>query len=444
MVTLKAAVQQWTVQLEIEKLIYGGDGLARLPADDQGRRKAVFVPFVLEGEQVEARLDQHKPEFARAHVDQVLRPSPHRIEPKCPYFHRCGGCHYQHTTYEHQLEIKAAILKESLTRIAKFELMADLQVHPSPPWNYRNRTRMRVRPSPFALGYNRMWSHVFLAVDQCPISSPLINRAIAEIWELGRTGVSFDQISEIEFFASAEDSELQIELHPAEDTPEAGEAARHLTPQLAGKIPEMATVAVSVAAPIPPRSPEVIVGPGAIFYKTRDAAYRVSPGSFFQINRYLTDELIQIVTAGRTGNTAIDYYAGVGLFAVPLARRFERVIAVESSQTSFSDLQYNAPANIRAVQATAEQHLKNATSSQQKIRADLVVVDPPRGGLGQTVAQALGRLGPPRVTYVSCDPATLARDLKVLLEFGYKVEQAHLVDLFPQTYHLETVLNLVR
>jgi 23S rRNA (uracil1939-C5)-methyltransferase len=170
------------LNLTIEKLVYGGDGLARLPADEHGRGKAVFVPFVLEGEAVEAALIEEKPGFARARADKILQPSAQRAEPFCPYFQRCGGCHYQHTSYEHQLEIKAAILKENLRRIAKLELDKELIVHPSPPWNYRNRTRLKVQYQPqFAVGYYKINSHEFLAITQCPISSPLMNRAIAAL-----------------------------------------------------------------------------------------------------------------------------------------------------------------------------------------------------------------------------------------------------------------------
>ena len=148
--------------LTIEKLIYGGDGLARLPADSRPddsheRGKAVFIPFVLAGEKIEATLTEQKPGFARAHADAILEPSPHRAPPACQYFARCGGCHYQHTTYEHQLEIKKEILRETLRRFAKLELSEDIQVHPSPPWNYRNRSRLQVRVSPeFAVGYFKL------------------------------------------------------------------------------------------------------------------------------------------------------------------------------------------------------------------------------------------------------------------------------------------------
>jgi 23S rRNA (uracil1939-C5)-methyltransferase len=159
------------------------------------------------------------------------------------------------------------------------------------------------------------------------------------------------------------------------------------------------------------------------------------------VNRHLTDDLISIVTEGRSGNTALDLYAGVGLFSTVLSREFERVIAVESSPTSQADLAYNSPRNVKAVRSTSEEYLKNVS---RKLQPDLVVVDPPRGGLGESVVHALVTLGAPRITYVSCDPATLSRDLGGLLKAGYEVERAHMVDLFPQTYHLETVFHLVR
>ncbi|MGB7864612.1 MAG: TRAM domain-containing protein, partial [Candidatus Sulfotelmatobacter sp.] len=158
--------------LNIEKLIYGGDGLARLPADHRGRGKAVFVPFVLAGEKIEAALTEEKSGFARAHAEAITEPSPHRVPPPCPHFARCGGCHYQQATYPHQLEIKQEILRENLRRIARLELPCEIQVHPSPPWNYRNRSRLQVRARPdFAAGYFRFASHELLPVEECPISS---------------------------------------------------------------------------------------------------------------------------------------------------------------------------------------------------------------------------------------------------------------------------------
>ena len=427
------------MQLTIEKLIYGGDGLARLPADEHGRGKAVFVPFVLPGEEVDAAVTEEKPGFARARAEQITKPSPQRIPPQCPYFLRCGGCHYQHTGYEHQLEIKASILKENLRRIAKLELNAELKIHPSPPWNYRNRTRLKVQTSPaLALGYHELNSHKFLAVEQCPISSPLINRAIAVLTSDSQASSALQPVQEIEFFANADDTEFLVEAYAAPQT-----SAEHAE-QTAHALHSALSGSVGAVVFEPGKSdpkPIAWAGSGKLTYQTARASYRVSGGAFFQVNRYLTEELVNIVTGGRSGRTALDLYAGVGLFSSILSREFERVIAVESSPISHSDLLYNSPENVKAVASMSEQYLRNVA---RKLQPDLVVVDPPRSGLGESVVHALVNLGAPRLTYVSCDPATLSRDLGGLLKSGYKVERAHLVDLFPQTYHLESVFHLVR
>ena len=423
------------MELTVEKLIYGGDGLARLPADEHGRGKAVFLPFVLEGERVDAALAEEKPGFARARVECVLEPSPKRVEPACPYFAQCGGCHYQHAAYEHQLAVKAGILRETLRRTAKVEVPGEVQVHPSPPWNYRNRTRLRLQANPFALGYYRLNSHRLLAVEQCPISSLLINRAIGALWELGRAGKISAGLEEVEFFADAEDRRLLVELHTAAEA----ESPQAVADQLDATLPEVASVAWFRGGD-PEARPEILAGEAALTYATRRASYRVSPGSFFQTNRHLTDELVEVVTAGRSGVTALDLYAGAGLFSAVLAGSFERVLAVESAAAAYADLKHNVPATVKCAFATTQEFLERKTRSA----ADLVVVDPPRAGLGEPVVQLLGRLSAPRLTYVSCDPATLSRDLRGLLELNFKVEQVHLVDLFPQTFHIESVLHLVR
>ncbi|MGB8769916.1 MAG: 23S rRNA (uracil(1939)-C(5))-methyltransferase RlmD, partial [Candidatus Korobacteraceae bacterium] len=169
--------------------------------------------------------------------------------------------------------------------------------------------------------------------------------------------------------------------------------------------------------------------------------YRVSGGSFFQTNRYLIDTLAQVATAGGGGRAALDLFSGVGLLTLPLARKFDQVLAVESSPNSFADLRLNVPSNVKCIRATTERYL---AEHGPKIAPDLIVVDPPRAGLGEKTAAALGRMSASSVTYVSCDPATLARDLRLLLESDFRVEQAHLVDMFPQTFHMEAVLHLVR
>ena len=427
------------MQLTVEKLVYGGDGLARLPADEHGPGKAVFVPFVLAAEEIEVSLLEQKAGFARARAEQILQPSPYRVPPPCPYFQRCGGCHYQHASYEHQLEIKAAILKENLRRIAKLELPIDLSIHPSPALNYRNRTRLRMQISPeFALGYYKFGSHELLPVEQCPISSPLINRAIGGFWELGRAGKLPAGIQEIELFANADDSQLLVEAYVASDD----DGVSRWAEEVRAGLPEVAGIVVFRNTSRAGMQPEQLAVSGAaeINYQTARAKYRVSAGSFFQTNRHLIDELVEIVAHGR-GRTALDLYAGVGLFSSVLNREFERVIAVESSPTSHADLLYNSPSNVKAVRATTEQYVNKIGG---KLKVDLIVVDPPRSGLGESVIRGLVALGAPRITYVSCDPATLARDLRALTSGGYRLEQAHLVDLFPQTYHLESVFQLVK
>ena len=427
--------------LHIEKLVYGGDGLARLPADEHGRGKAVFLPFVLEGEKVEATLIEQKTGFARASADAILELSPDRVKPHCPYFRACGGCHYQHSRYRHQLEIKASILKENLRRIAKLDLENELVTHPSPEWNYRNRTRLKVRNTPtFAVGYYKFGSHELLPVTECPISSPLINKAIAALWQLGSS--QMDGLVEIEFFSDAEEKQLLAEVY-CETEPNAG-GATQFAEAMTASLPELAGVVTFKAAPAdrPPIQPQQLQssGIGELTYKTRHGAYRVSAGSFFQVNRHLIDELIQIVCDGEVGQTALDLYAGVGLFSTVLARSFAQVIAVEPSPTAHADLVYNSPSNVKSVRATTDQFLRNMAGN---LRPDLVVVDPPRSGLGETVVRKLPELGASRILYVSCDPATASRDLAGLLKAGYRIQQAHVVDLFPQTYHVESVFHLV-
>ncbi len=464
------------MQLTIEKLIYGGDGLTRLPADEHGRGKTVFLPFVLPGEQIEAAVVEGRPGFARAKLERIITPSSARVEPGCRYFTRCGGCHYQHIDYAAQLRYKSEILRETLRRTAKFELQAEIVAHAAEPWAYRNRTRMHVRLQPeFALGYFQYGSHALLPVESCPISSPLINRAITAVWTIGRRKrVVPESLHGLQFFSNHDDTKLLVELYvrpeeggsrrPSEaktktagtlpaEVPMDAKAMQMFAAQLNGFVPELAGVVVFAASPVEDESrqrapltsmhsePSVVIGEGALTYCAAGQDYRVSGGSFFQTNRYLIDKVVEVVLAGRKGRAAVDLYAGAGLFTGHLARSFDQVIAVESSPHSFADLRNNVPHNVKCLSITTEKFLDERAG---KLAPDLVVLDPPRAGLGEKAAKALCRMSASRVTYVSCDPATLSRDLRVLLESGFRVEQTHLVDMFPQTYHMETVLHLAR
>ena len=453
------------VLLHIDKLVYGGDGLARLPADEHGQGKAVFVPFVIPGEQVELSPIETRPGFVRARLDKVLTPSPERIEPGCPYFRSCGGCQYQHISYDAQSRYKAEILRETLRRTAKLELAQPIQVHLSQPWNHRNRTHMRLRHTPeFVLGYYQHNSHEVLPVEACPISSSLINQAIAAVWQLGRDGAVPRSVHGLQFFVNQDDTKLLVEAYvqSAGANPDVGKssldgelsqecqafvtALHPALPQLVGVV-VFATLGVGEEnrqqATLTAVHPKTAQGIGAesLIYRAVGHDYRVSAGSFFQTNRFLTETLIQIVVPNIKGRDAVDLYAGAGLFAAQLARNFDTVLAVESSPHSFADLRQNVPSNVKCIRSTTEKFLADRAA---KLAPDLVVVDPPRAGLGEKAAGALGRMTVPRVTYVSCDPATLSRDLRVLLESNFRVEQVHLVDMFPQTFHMETVLHLAR
>jgi 23S rRNA (uracil1939-C5)-methyltransferase len=429
------------LELTIEKLIYGGDGLARL-ADNSGhkRAKTIFVPYVLPGEKVQAEIVEERPGFARAQLTRVLQPAPSRTQPPCPYFGECGGCHYQHISYEEQLRLKTEILRETLRRTAKLDIALEIQTHASPTFGYRNRTRFHLQATPdIAIGYFRHASHELLPIRECPISSRLINRALMQIWKLAELGQVPGQIGEIELFADADDEQLMAELYLR-----AGrindQALIEFAGALAAAVPEVHGVASflhadSRARVVEPVKARVLRGEASMSYEAEGQVYRVSAGTFFQINRFLVPSMIQLGVGERKGRLALDLYSGVGLFAVPLAQRFERVVAVESSPLSVDDLRANVPANVRVSSQSVEAYLSSVADT---LKPDVIFVDPPRAGLGTTVSAQIDRLASRELVYVSCDPATLARDLKQLTSGGLKIAEMHLIDLFPQTFHIET------
>lgn len=423
------------MNLTIEKMIYGGDGLARSPEG-----KTVFVPFVLPGEEVTVEITEEKTGFIRANLKELLQTSEKRIAPLCPYFGNCGGCHYQHSNYEYQLEVKAAILRETFQRTGKFTWDNEILIHSSEPWSYRNRTRMKVSTqADFVLGYYRAASNELLAVESCPISSPLINRAIQRIWELGREHRTPDGITEIEFFADHEDLALLLEIYAVK--PISG--VQQLFLDLRERVPELRGLSLfSLAGTNASGSPQLAetVGESLLNYRAGEWTFRVSAGSFFQTNRFLVDDLVRTVVKDVSGRMALDLYSGVGLFANHLSKRFHQVFAVESNQAALDDLKANAQKNVNIAAATTEQFLQKSLN----LNPDLVVADPPRAGIGERATKLLAALRVPRIIYLSCDPTTLARDLRLLLDFGYRIEEVHLIDLFPQTFHIESLVRLAR
>jgi 23S rRNA (uracil1939-C5)-methyltransferase len=387
----------------VEKLVYGGDALARLDG------RVTLAPFALPGERIRAAAEREKPGLIHARTLAVLDPAPQRVAPRCPYFGRCGGCHYQHAGYEFQLEAKRAILAEELRRVGKIEPPEEIAVVAADPWGYRNRAQLHIEKG--RVGYREARSHKLCAIDSCPIASPKINQTIGALAGMLRDSRWPRFLRSVEIFTD----ERQVQLSVLEtERP----VARRFFDWCAETIPGLVA--------------------GALDYQDR---VRVSRNAFFQVNRYLADKLVEIALEGAGGETALDVYAGVGLFSLDLARRFRQAAAVESGAAAAGDLAFNAEraglANLRVERRTAEAYLDALERAP-----DFVLLDPPRAGLGKAVVQRLIDLRPPAVTIVACDPATLARDLAALLGAGYRIEKMTLVDLFPQTYHLETVVRL--
>jgi 23S rRNA (uracil1939-C5)-methyltransferase len=433
------------MKLQIEKAVYGGAGLAH-QTEGEGAGKAVFVPFTLPGEIVEARLLEQRNAFGEASLLQVLTASEDRVPPRCAHYGQCGGCHYQHAAYSAQVQMKVAILQETLERAGLTALPA-IQTHIGEPWAYRNRTRLRIAEleATLRVGYNRRGSNEFLAIHECPISAPLVWRAAQTLMKVAESSATARLLRgavEVEFFTTGDEKKLQMTLFVRKAQP----GLATLCEQMQELLPELAGADLALLSSSEPqrrvRSPRPLENWGAdgLTYAVAGEGYWISRGGFFQINRFLIDELVRIVTAGRQGTVAWDLYAGVGLFSRALAKTFQHVVAVEAAANDLSR-SFKGPGR-RAVEATTVEFLRSAVV--QRERPELIVMDPPRAGVGSEVCALLARISPPEIVYVSCDPVTLARDLKLLVAAGYNIAEIHMVDMFPQTFHLETVMILRR
>jgi 23S rRNA (uracil1939-C5)-methyltransferase len=424
------------MKLQIEKAIYGGAGLAR----NEG--KAIFVPFTLPGEVVETHVTEDRGSYANAELDAVLESSPERVAPPCAYFGECGGCHYQHARYEAQVEMKVQILRESLERAHLSDIPPIFAVQ-GEALGYRNRIRLHVGRASSMLCYKRRGSHANLAVKECPIAAPVLQEALAAVQERAKDWRLSECFSEVEFFTDADQRAVLITLLSGRSKGEASGDLERLWPQFVGAIPQIKGAAVLSSSGGKAQGAMLAqAGQQALTYRAADEEYRVSLGSFFQVNRLLIDPLVELVIMDRTGEVAWDLYAGVGLFARALAARFKRVVAVEAAASSVRDLSENLGGGAHRVAAASTlEFLRRARSDGQR-KPDFVVVDPPRAGLGKEITALLAEIRPAHITYVSCDPTTLSRDLKSLLDSGYQLTKLHMVDLFPQTFHLESVAML--
>ena len=393
-------------QVRIEKLVYGGDGLARVDG------QVVLAPFVLPGELVSLRTRPVKTGLLRGSDVAILEPATQRVIPRCEYFGICGGCDYQHAEYTYQLEQKRAILRETLLRLGGLEYQGDIQVLSGPEWEYRNRIQLHFADR--QVGFHRAGSHQLCAIDHCPISSPKLNEVIAKLaWAVKRPEWP-KFLQSLEVFTN----ESYIQLNIVDTT----------RPVAARFFEWCGTFLTGLAK-------------NAIGYEAHGHRFEISRGSFFQVNRFLIDQLVNEVIGEAHGRSAIDLYAGVGLFSLPLAERFEEVQAVERGGPEFRDLETNVAqsgARLRCHKSSAEELLAGVDSAP-----DLIVADPPRAGLGKDATAHLLRIRPPQLKLVSCDPSTFARDTRTLLE-AYRIERLTLVDLFPQTYHFEVVAHFER
>jgi 23S rRNA (uracil1939-C5)-methyltransferase len=403
-----------TVEVRLEKLTYGGDAMGRL---EDGR--AVFVPFGLPGEHVRIRLTEDKRNFARGELVEVLEASPFRITPRCIHFGVCGGCHYQNLPYEEQLKAKMGILRDQLTRIGKVENPpVQEMVASASPWNYRNHVQFHLTEEG-KLGYMTAVKPTVFAIRECHLPEGSIN----ELWPQleFEPGTDLDRVS----IRSGVDEDLMLVLEseapePPELEIEAGISITHVF--------EENTV--------------VIAGNDHVTIRVMDRNFRVSAASFFQVNTAMAGKMVQHLLANvpvSLNSTLLDIYCGAGLFSAFFAPKCERVIGIESSPSACEDFAFNLDEfeNVELYEGLAEEILPNLVRRVENVT--YAIVDPPRAGLDKYVIDELVKAAPKVIAYVSCDPSTLARDAARLINGGYRLKQVTPFDLFPQTYHIESI-----
>jgi 23S rRNA (uracil1939-C5)-methyltransferase len=429
-------------EARIEKLVYGGDGLSH--HDSQ----TVFVPYVMPGELVRVAPVEERKKFIRGRWEQIVEPSPDRVTAPCPQFGICGGCHYQHIPYDRQLKIKAEILRETLARIGKVEWRGEIKTVASPPFGYRNRAQWAIRPMGDpprpAIGYFKPASATLAPTNVCPILLPQLEAVLSTLSGACAEGKMPGGISGIECFSNFSGAKMLVNVGVSKSTTKASAIAE----QLREIIPGIESILIHDEA----TEHFELFGPGYLQYETEGVSFRVGHLSFFQVNRHLLDELVRAVafddgSISKGAGLAFDLFAGVGLFSIPLAKRFERVVAVEGNVATARDLEVNVKnfPNIRGRHADTESFL-----TRQKETPDFVVLDPPRAGVTPHALQRLRELGPAHITYLSCDPATLARDLAALTAGSpapgtpYHISDITLYDIFPETYHIEALVRLQR
>lgn len=400
-----------TFDLQLETMIYGGDAMGRLP---DGR--AVFVPFGLVGEKVRVRLTEEKKNFARGEIVEILESSKDRIQAKCKHFSECGGCHYQHLPYEKQLEIKTEILIDQLKRIGKIENPPVQPMVACPnPFNYRNHIQFSLDENG-NLGFQAPSSNKIIPITECHLPESSIN----DFWYQ----LEFEPEADIERVSlrAGKDDDLMLVLESESPEP-----------------PELEIEAGISIAHIYEENSVVIAGNDHIIIRALDRDFKVSAASFFQVNTVMAGKMIEHLLTNlpiSPTTTLLDLYCGVGLFSAFFAPKCKTVIGIESSPSACEDFIVNLDEfdNVELYEGEAEDAI-----SHLEARPDVVVVDPPRAGLDKRVVDGILKLNPKHIAYVSCDPSTLARDAARLIVGGYKLNDVTPFDLFPQTFHIESI-----
>ncbi|MCB0100499.1 MAG: class I SAM-dependent RNA methyltransferase [Anaerolineales bacterium] len=410
-------------QITLEKLTYGGEAMGRL---QDGR--AVFVPFGLPGETVRIQLTQEKQNFARGEILEILNPSPDRIEPKCKHFTQCGGCHYQNLPYEKQLTAKADILRDQLQRIGKIENPPVQATIASPnQWNYRNHVQFHLTDDG-KIGFINSQGRKTLPIEECHLPEATINAF--------RNDLQFESrmnLERVSLRSGADDDLMLILESETEETPELEIEA------------DISIVHIYEDHPV------VIAGSNALTIQVLGVDFHVSAPSFFQVNTPMAEKMVQHLIANlqlpSTNNqstTLLDIYCGVGLFSKFFADKYAKVIGIESAPSSCEDFAINLDEfdNVELYEGSAEEILP--ALAPQLTQPTHMIIDPPRAGIDKFALDAILQINPQVIVYVSCDPSTLARDAARLIKGGYTLQHATPFDLFPQTYHIESISIFTR
>ncbi|MDE1163293.1 MAG: 23S rRNA (uracil(1939)-C(5))-methyltransferase RlmD [Acidobacteriaceae bacterium] len=422
-------------KLRLTQALYGGEVLTE---DGTWR-----IPFGIPGESVAIAGDNLS----------LVEKSPERVSPTCVHFGSCGGCQYQMASYDEQLRMKHSILRDELREAGVKEVPEIFAQRTGEPYGYRNRIRLRVEREDGKLhfGYNRRGTATFLPVTMCPIAADPLWSVVEALQRVAAENVDaaawLEAAKDVELFANEALDKVQMTLLCPPRTKQAqGSFVRMMkaVSEAAPSVVGAGAVAVDAKVGLTGKVFEEW-GAAGLSYRVGEESYWVSRGGFFQVNRFLLPELVELVTAGRSGTLAWDLFAGVGLFSRVLARSFAQVTAVESHPGAAKDLATalkKLGKEHRAVESTTLAFLQRAVMEREL--PELVVLDPPRAGAGEEACELLVKMQPKTVVYVSCDPTTLARDWSVLEQGGYRAQGVTMVDLFPQTFHMETVVVFER